>query len=715
MCRDAVESGRDGFADAGPRQCGPPRESEPRHRRWNTTAGAAAEVKSRLAVVDVVGETVQLRKAGTTFKGLCPFHGEKTPSFVVTPSRETWKCFGCGKGGDIFSFVMERDGASFPEALRVLAAKAGVELDDRSRRDDVRKARLREVLDTAIAFYHAILTSSKTGQPALDYLRGRGFTDATIATFQLGWAPGGWDTLVRELGRRRQIVPEALLEVGLASARSGRRGGAYDRFRERIIFPIRDAAGGAVGLGGRVLAADDGRDHGPKYLNSPATPLFDKSRTLYLIDRAKGPIRRSGTAVLVEGYTDALMAHQAGFDTVVASLGTALTPGQVAILTRYAKRIALAYDVDPAGQSAGTFGVTELTALISEVQASDAKVGLTDVGVVRLPDGKDPDEVIRDTPDVWRDAVDRPVGIVDYLIDHHAARVDVRTADGRRRLVEAVVPTLRRVGDPIVRDGAIRRLAQRAAVDDDLIREALRTRPSATLMAGGASGGDGTSGGEHAGVRLTLEAVRAADVGVRPEEIVRAVSPAEAELLRLLLLQPDLQLRAVEELGPDQLSSALAREVYRAIVAMREPDEAGVPGRWDLTTLRTTLDEEAEALVTAVLVRGGPDYADQPADRQAYALENLILDLEADRIKERSDYNRAATAEAELAADSATLELLLAQEREINAERRSLDRRREQARLLARGGGGAGRATALEPPLSSPSRSEPPVVGSAAG
>jgi DNA primase len=647
-------------------------------------AGVAAEVKSRLLVADVVGETVALKKAGTTLKGLCPFHGEKTPSFVVTPARETWKCFGCGKGGDIFSFVMERDGLSFPEALRVLAAKAGVELDDRTRRDDARKARLREVLDTAIVFYHTVLTASKTGAPALDYLRGRGFSDETISKFQLGYAPGGWDVMARRLIDKRQMRPEELAEVGLTTV--GRRG-PIDRFRERVIFPIRDANGNAVGLGGRLMpGVVEGRDRGPKYLNSPATPLFDKSRTLYLIDRAKGAIRRGGQAVLVEGYTDALMAHQAGFDNVVASLGTALTPGQVAVLTRYGKRIALAYDVDPAGQSAGTFGVTELTALISEVQASGT-VGLTDVGVVRMPEGKDPDEVIRDTPSVWSDAVAHPLGIIDYLIDANASRVDVRTADGRRRLVESVVPALRRVADPIVRDGAIRRLAQRAAVDDELIREALRGRPSAALTA------DAGASSDHAGVRLTLEAVRAADVGVRPDEVVRAVTRAEAELLRLLLLLPELQLRAADELAPDQLPSALARELYRAIVLMRAPDDAGVPGRWDLAAFRAGLDEEAEALATAVLVRGGPDYREHTADRQVYALENLILDLEAERIKDRSDYNRAAQAEAELAGDTAAMAELLAQERQINEERRSLDRRREQARMLARAGGsGAGAA-----------------------
>src|SRR6478736_1109785 len=325
-------------------------------RSWRRylAVGVAAEVKNKLSVVEVVGESVSLKKAGSTYKWLCPFHGEKTPSFVVTPARESWHCFGCGLGGDIFSFVMQRDSVTFPEALRTLAQRAGVEIDERTQREDAYKARLRTVLDSAIAFYHAVLTASNAGKPALDYLHGRGFSDATIETYQLGWAPSGWDQMTRTLAAKRDVRPEELVEVGLASPRQSGRGGVYDKFRARVTFPIRDQNGHAVGLGGRLLEGD-----GPKYLNSPATPLFDKSRTLYPIDKAKGAIRKAGQAIIVEGYTDALMAHQAGFDNVVASLGTALTPGQVALVTRYAKdhelKVALAYDIDPAGQGAGSF------------------------------------------------------------------------------------------------------------------------------------------------------------------------------------------------------------------------------------------------------------------------------------------------------------------------------------------------------------------------
>jgi DNA primase len=644
--------------------------------------GVAAEVKSRLSIVDVVGETVPLKKAGTTFKGLCPFHGEKTPSFVVTPARETYHCFGCGKGGDVFNFVMERDGLSFPDALKLLAGKAGVELDDRTRREDARRGRLRDVMETAIAFYHTVLTAHRAGQPALDYLHGRGFTDETIERFQLGWAPAGWDTMTTTLAKRRQIRAEELVEAGLATPRQGGRGGVYDRFRLRVIFPIRDANGGAVGLGGRILESQvpEGRDPGPKYLNSPATPLFDKSRTLYLIDRAKPSIRTSGQAVLVEGYTDALMAHQAGFDTVVASLGTALTPGQVAILTRYAKRIALAYDVDPAGQSAGTFGVTELNALIGEVQGGDTGIGLTDVGVVVLPEGKDPDEVIRESPDLWREATRTPAPILQYLIDHHASKVDVRTPEGRKRLVDGVLPTLRRVADPVVRDSYVQLLARRSGLDERTLLEALHARPSPSA----GRGPGGQSDADHGGVRLTLEAVRAAREQVSPEEVVRAITPVEAELLRLVLLVPDLQLKVVDELGPDQLPSTVARELYRAIVDMRQPDDAGIPGPFDRGTLLERLDEETRALAIALYARGGPDPTQLTDERLRYAVDACLLSLEAEQLEERAAWNLAAQAEAEGRGDTDVMRDLLAQMRAIDEERRSLDRRRDQVRLLAR-------------------------------
>ncbi len=629
--------------------------------------GVAAEVKSRLSVVDVVGESVSLKKAGTTFKGLCPFHGEKTPSFVVTPQRESWHCFGCGLGGDIFSFVMQRDSVPFPEALRTLATRAGVEIDERTKHEDAHRARLRQVLDHSIAFYHAVLTASNAGKPALDYLHGRGFTDETMQAHQLGWAPGGWDQMTRALATKRDVRSDELLEVGLASPRQSGRGGVYDKFRSRVIFPIRDQNGHAVGLGGRLLEGD-----GPKYLNSPATPLFDKSRTLYLIDKAKGPIRKVGQAVIVEGYTDALMAHQAGFDNVVASLGTALTPGQVALLTRYTNRIALAYDVDPAGEKAGTLGVTALAGLIGQLQSDTSGVKLEDVRVARLPDGKDPDEVVRESPADWEAAIAKAKPLVEYLVDHHAGRFDLKTSSGRIGFVEAVMPALREITDPLRRDEAIGEVRRVSGVEDRVLRQVLE-RPARNPIHQGRSSAEGGAMGDS---RITADAVLASPDALPIHDILRVVTPVESELLRLLLLVPDLQLRVVDELGPDQLPSTVARELFRALVLQRAPNDEGVhpPFNWD--GLLLALDSEVRALAQALVAVNRP----RPEARE---LERLLIDIEQIRLRDRNDYNESALAEAERERDSQAIERLMLEKIQINEARLSLDRRRDQTRLLA--------------------------------
>jgi len=629
---------------------------------------ASAEIKSRLPVEEIVGESVTLRKAGSILKGLCPFHGEKTPSFTVTPARGTWHCFGCGKHGDIFTFVMEREGLSFPEALRLLAPRAGVELDERRSREDVRNARRREVMEAAVAFYHAVLTGSRAGQPALDYLRGRGFTEATIATHQLGFAPNGWDHLVRQLASRRQVDAGELIEVGLARPRQ-RGGGAYDYFRNRVMFPIRDASGHAVGMGGRILpgAATDG----PKYLNSPGTPIFDKSRTLYLIDRAKAPMRKADQAVIVEGYTDALMAHQAGFENVVASLGTALTPQQVGLLTRYTKRIALAYDVDAAGEKAGTLGATALEELIRQLARDDSGVELDDVRVVRLPEGKDPDEVLRGEPDRWREEVRTARPIVEHLIDVHARAHDLRTAGGKTRFVDAVLPTIRNLPNPVMRDTYLAAVRQASGVEERTLRESLarlerfpqRARPEG---------------------RFTADAVLAAPDALPVDDILRAITPEEAELLRIALLVPESHDRVLDALGPDALPSQLARELFRAIVAGRAPDDHGIRPPFSVSALRDSLDVETRTLADAVMSRGGPSPRELDDRDLAYDIERLVLELEFDALAGRMAWLADEQADAERRGDREEVQRLLLIQRDIHEQRRSLDRRRAETRLLAR-------------------------------
>jgi DNA primase len=618
----------------------------------------------------LIGETVSLRKAGASYKGLCPFHSEKTASFTVTPARETWKCFGCGRGGDIFNFVMERDTIDFPEALRRLAARAGVELSERTTREDARRKRLREALEAAIAFYHRVLTESRHGQVALDYMRGRGFTDETLAAHQIGFAVDAWDTLSRGLVEKRGFAEAELEGAGLVSRRQGRRG-VYDRFRGRIIFPLRDASGNATGLGGRIIGSEQqaragGRDPGPKYLNSPATLLFDKSRTLYLIDRAKSAIRKQGAAVLVEGNTDALMAHQQGFENVVGTLGTALTPAQVELMTRYAPRIALAYDVDAAGQGAASFGATELSALVGEIERSAHRGRLTDVGVIRLPEGKDPDEVIRDEPGTWRAATAEPQPIVEYLIDYHARRHDPRTLAGREKLVAAVMPTIRRVTSPTQRDGYLQLLARRSGVEERVLLEELR-RPEQVARA------VGRPTEAHVGARINLESVLASPEALDPEAVARTLEPVEAGLLRLLLLRPYLRDGVAERLEPSLFVTTPARELWRQIRA------AEVVG-FDRPAFVEALDPTLAAVARTLFASVEPVPEDDGALRQA--VEQSLLALERNRIGERLEFVRAELAEAEAADNAADAERLRHEVLSLQEQRLELDRRRASTTVL---------------------------------
>jgi DNA primase len=482
--------------------------------------------------------------------------------------------------------------------------------------------------------------------------------------------------MTRTLATKRDVRPEELVEVGLASPRQSGRGGVYDKFRSRVLFPIRDQNGHAVGLGGRLLEGE-----GPKYLNSPATPLFDKSRTLYLIDKAKGPIRKSGQAVIVEGYTDSLMAHQAGFDNVVASLGTALTAGQVALLTRYATRIVLAYDVDAAGEKAGTLGVTALAGLIGQLQADTSGVKLEDVRVARLPDGKDPDEVVRESPAAWETAIAKAKPLVEYLIDHHAGRFDLKTSSGRIGFVEAVMPALRDIADPLRRDEALGEVRRVSGVEERVLRQVLE-RPDRNPIAQHRSPGQGSGPGGHGESRITADAVLASPDALPVRDILRAITAVEAELLRLLLLVPDQQHRVVDELGPDQLPSTVARELFRAIVLQRAPNDVGIHPPFDWAALLLTLDDETAALARALVAKPGPDPRGLTSSALDYEVARLLIEIEDDQLRERSDYNEAAQGEAERAADRDAIERLMLERRQINEMRLSLDRRRDQTRLL---------------------------------
>ena len=433
------------------------------------------EIKDRLDVVTVVGRYVPLKKSGSSYKGLCPFHSEKTPSFHVFPHTGTWKCFGCGAGGDIFTFVEKKENLPFSDVLRMLAKEAGVRLAEP--KPEVRDAlqRLRDIHAQAAFYFQSQLQEKEIGKRAREYLDRREINQETREKFQLGYARDGWEHLISYLKGKGYSLDD-IVKAGLAIQRES--GGAYDRFRHRLIIPIRDIQGRVIAFGGRIL--DDGE---PKYLNSPQTPIFDKSKVIFALDVAKRAIRAKDQVVLVEGYMDVISAHQRGFKNVVAAMGTSITPEQIKILSRYSRNFVFALDADAAGARAAWRGIQIAQEELSRrgVIAATARGSfrtenrmLADVGVAIMPEGKDPDDVLRTDPEQWRELINNAIPVVDYTLQQTALRFDLTTATGKSQFVQEVMPTLSKVGDPIQRRHYIGKIAGMVRVREQDIEEALR-------------------------------------------------------------------------------------------------------------------------------------------------------------------------------------------------------------------------------------------------
>jgi DNA primase len=601
-----------------------------------TASGIAAEIKSKLPVVDVVGETVVLKRAGSAYKGLCPFHAEKTPSFVVTPDRESWRCFGCGEGGDIFTFLMRRDGIDFREALSRLAEKAGVELSAQTAKEDRHRRRLREALEAAIAWYREVLLQANQAAKARAYLDERGLTAETLERFGIGYAPTSWDALTRRL-IGRGFNNDELISSGLASPSN--RGGVIDKFRGRMIIPIRDASGRAVGLGGRIMPGAEG----PKYLNSPAGPLFDKSRTLYGLDLAKATIRREKLTVIVEGYTDVMAAHQAGFNNVVASLGTALTRGQIEMATRYADAIALAYDVDLAGEAATQRG------LLEELGPDQS---VSKVRVVRIPAGKDPDELIRNDPDAWRKAVAEAKPVIEYFMERTAAEVDLDSIAGKRELTGRALALLKRVGDPVERSLYLQRLGRLVNVEERVLLEALAREP----------------------VRRTA---RLAPVPVGPgsEPAIQGLAPLEREALSLLLRYPAL----TAELPSDEPLPFRDATTNALVDAWRQRVAEGHATAADLEALIGGLDPATAGLARDLLAHlaANANGATLDAGDARAQLRTCLLRLRATRIEEAIHDGQLLLAEAQRDGEDGQLDALKQQINQLGREKADLNKAME--------------------------------------
>lgn len=623
------------------------------------------EIKERLDIVEVISTYVPLSKAGRNYKGLCPFHTEKTPSFFVFPETQTWHCFGaCSTGGDVFSFVMKRENLDFGEALALLAAKAGVELKPRESGQEVedsRAERLRAIIADAAIYYHYLLEKSGEAALARTYLEQRGLKPETWELWQLGYSLDSWDALRdRLLGKGYRL--EEIEAAGLIVRRETDAGiSYYDRFRGRLMLPIRDVQGRAIGFGARILREDP--DHpAPKYINSPQTPLFDKSSTLYGLDMARQAIREANLAVIVEGYMDVLMSHQVGVRNVVAGMGTALTEAQIRLLKRYTSNITLALDPDAAGDHATLRGLeTARQSLDREWEPVISPTGLVRqesrlkarLQIAVLPDGLDPDELAYRDVARWRQVIAEARPVVDFYLARVAREEDLSSGRGKANAVARLTPLIREVANPVEREHYIQALARLIQTDERLVAEqiALAGRP------GDRQRPTPVTAPEQAPPPAAQAAPGQGPQAGRKKRPPTQVFGAEEYLLGWLLLRPDL-LPALDTdmidqqappLGPDDFLGTESRALLVELLALApQAEELMVEER--IAALSEPLQEYGRHIVAEVQRR--PPLTDEKLikdlgdsllrlrernlRRQVQQVEFLILESEHSGAHERS-------------------------------------------------------------------------------
>jgi DNA primase len=488
-------------------------------------AGSFADrVKQQADIVRVVGEYVQLKKAGQNFRGLCPFHSEKSPSFNVHPTRQIYHCFGCGKGGDVFSFVMEMEKCGFPDAIRIVAEKCGIaiprpkERSPEERKENQQRAVLVEMHREAQTFFVRQIEGTLEGKAARAYLEDRGMDKATMTRFGIGYAPSGGDLLLRFL--KPKYSEKLLTESGLVSrSESGR---MFDRFRRRIIFPIANESGKTIAFGGRALGDDQ-----PKYLNSPETPIYSKSNVLYHLDRAKEAIRRHGVAILVEGYMDAIAVATAGFSNVVATCGTSLARPQAKRLRHFTGRVVVNYDPDTAGQSATERSIATLLEEDVELYA------------VLIPGGADPDKFIREQgADAYKSLLAKPKPYIDFIIERFHTR-DLTTREAKVEALNFFTSYLYRMPSPFLRSEWATRIAAHLHLEDPVLRAALKK----------------------------AAAERRSEVKTQPELVGRAAKPVERRLIRMLAEGEGFRHELAQKLQQNQLFQGLETEkIFAALI-----------------------------------------------------------------------------------------------------------------------------------------------------
>jgi DNA primase len=515
------------------------------------------EIKARLDIVEVISSYLPLKKAGSNYKTLCPFHSEKNPSFFVSPTRQIWHCFGCGAGGGIFDFIMKIEGVEFGDALRILAKKAGVELKPISpeyQKLKTERQRLYEICELACKFFEKQL-EGKTGKEVVKYLTDRGISEDSIKKWRIGWAPETKRALVDFLvkkGYKKEEVEKAGLAIKTETHEY------FDRFRGRIIFPIFDLNSQVIGFGGRIFK----KEQGAKYINTPNTLIYDKSRVLYGLDRAKVEIRKKNFCILVEGYTDTILAHQAGFENTVSVSGTALTQYQLAILKRYSDNLYLAFDMDIAGDFATKRG-------IDLAQESGFNIKVLD-----LPKEKDPADLISENPKEFEKIVLNAISILDFYFQSAFSNFNKNTLEGKREILKVLLPVIKRVENKVEQSFWVSKLAKELGTREESVWEEIEKLKL-----------------EERGIGIEKEEEK---ISLRPREEV-----LEERLLTLLLKFPE-NISLLDENFQTFLSSK-GKEVLENLKAQNKNFSPQAKEYFDILSLRAEVEEiEKEKIIPEI-------------------------------------------------------------------------------------------------------------------
>lgn len=420
---------------------------------------ATDEVKSKVDIIDLLQEYIKLQQAGANWRARCPFHNEKTPSFMVSRDKQIWHCFGCGEGGDIFTFIQKIEGVDFPEALKILAQKAGVTLQKQDPAITSQRTRMLDVTDLVSRYYHKVLVDSPVAQKARDYLKSRGVDQLTIDEWQLGFSPDSWDETSNFLKKKGYGEQEIFL-AGLSIKKDASRGsGYYDRFRNRLMFPIKEHNGHTVGFSARTLEPDVKE---AKYVNTPQTMIFNKGQLLFGLDKAKQEVRKAKLGILMEGNLDVITSHQYGVKTAVASCGTALTIDQVKLLKRYTENVALSFDPDAAGQIAAERGI--------DIALQE---GLN-VKVIQLPPGEDPDKFVKNNGvEAWRTKIGEAKPVMEYYFAKNIDNIDLNNAQTKKEVVAKLLPIIAKLASAVEQTHWVQKLSERLSVPEDILRDIL--------------------------------------------------------------------------------------------------------------------------------------------------------------------------------------------------------------------------------------------------